>query len=258
MDLEILQGRDFSEEFPADTINSCIINEAALRCFGWADPIGKKINDKKWNIIGVVEDYHLADIHNQIDPAVLLLSDGRLSGNLTFAFRYSSGNLDKARQILSSEFDVAFPIDPFEFNSIETAIVNENSFKIYQTIKKSISFFSLFTILLAIIALLSMVSYSISRRTKEIGIRKINGSSVQNLFLLLNRDYFILLGISLVVALPLAYLAYSALPGNFKIQPPVWVPFFAAFIILVIIVVTTGYQTIKAARRNPVEALRYE
>ncbi len=164
----------------------------------------------------------------------------------------------KARQILSSEFDVVFPNDPFEFNSIETAIVNENSFKIYQTIKKSISFFSLFTILLAIIALLSMVSYSISRRTKEIGIRKINGSSVQNLFLLLNRDYFILLGISLVVALPLAYLAYSALPGNFKIPPPVWVPFFAAFIILVIIVVTTGYQTIKAARRNPVEALRYE
>ena len=258
MDLEIMQGRDFSEDFPADTINSCIINEAALRCFGWDDPIGKKINDKKWIIIGVVEDYHLSDIHNQIDPAVLLLSDGRLSGNLTFAFRYSNGNLEKVREILTSEFNVAFPIDPFEFNSIETAIVNENSFKIYQTVKKSISFFSFFTILLAIIALLSMVSYSISRRTKEIGIRKINGSSVYNLFLMLNRDYFILLGISLVVALPLAYLAYSALPGNFKIQPPVWVPFFAAFIILVIIMVTTGYQTIKAALRNPVEALRYE
>ena len=258
MDLEIKRGRDFSEEFPADTINSCIVNEAALRCFGWDDPIGKKINDKKWTIIGIVEDYHLSDIHNQIDPAVLLLSDGRISGDLTFAFRYSTGNMEKVRLILTDEFNTIFPNDPFEFNSIETAIVNESSFKIYQTIKKSVSFFSIFIILLAIIALLSMVSYSIGRRTKEIGIRKINGSSVHSLFLLLNRDYLYLLAISLIIALPMAFLAYSAMPGNFKIPPPVWVPFFAAFVILMIIIATTGYQTLKAVRRNPVEALRYE
>jgi len=258
MDLEMVLGRDFSEDFPADLNNSCIINEAALSCFGWDNPIGKKINDNKWIIVGVVEDYHLSDIHNQIDPAVLLLSDGVIRGNLTFAFRITDGNMDKAHHILTSEFSTLFPNDPFEFNAIETAIVNESSFKIYQTIKKSISFFSFFIILLAIIALLSMVSYSITRRSKEIGIRKINGSSVKNLFLLLNRDYFILLGISLVIALPLAYLAYSALPGSFKIPPPVWVPFSAAIIILVIIIATTGYQTLKAARRNPVESLRYE
>lgn len=258
MDLDIKQGRDFSEEFPADLENSCLINEAALRCFDWENPIGKKINDKKWIIIGVVEDYHLADIHNQIDPAVLLLSDGRIQGDLTFAFRYSTGNMEKVRQILTDEFTAIFPNDPFEFNSLETAIVNENSFKIYQTIKKSVSFFSVFIIMLAIIALLSMVSYTIGRRTKEIGIRKINGSSVQRLFLMLNRDYLLLLGISLCFALPLAYMAYSALPGNFKIPPPVWVPFLAAFIIFLIILATTGFQTLKAVRRNPVEALRYE
>jgi len=258
MDLDIIQGRNFSEDFPGDTGISCIINEAALRSFGWNDPIGKKINDKRWTIVGVVEDYHLSDIHNQIDPAVLLLSDGRINGNQVFAFRYSTGKLDKVGQFLSNEFSLIFPNDPFEFNSLETAIINESSFKIYQTIKKSISFFSFFIVLLAIIALLSMVSYSIARRTKEIGIRKIVGSSVKNLFLMLNRDYFILLGLSLVIALPMAYLAYNALPGNFKISPPVWVPFFATFIVLVIILATTGFQTLKAARCNPVEALRYE
>jgi putative ABC transport system permease protein len=258
MDLEMKIGRDFSEDFPADLETACIINEAALRCFGWEDPIGKKINDKRWTIIGVVEDYNLADIHNQIDAAVLLLSDGEISGDLTFAFRYSTGNLEKVRQILTSEFNILFPNDPFEFNSIETAIVNENSFKIYQSIKKSVSFFSVFIVLLAIIALLSMVSHTIGRRTKEIGIRKINGSSVRNLFLLLNRHYLYLLGISLVIALPLAFLAYSAMPGNFKVPPPVWVPFLAALVILLIIIATTGYQTLKAARRNPIQALRYE
>jgi putative ABC transport system permease protein len=258
MDLEMKEGRDFSEEFPADVNNSCIINEAALRCFGWEDPIGKKINYKRWTIVGVVEDYNLSDIHNQIDPVVLLLSDGKISGDLTFAFRYSTGNLEKVRQILTSEFNIIFPNDPFEFHSIETAIVNENSFKIYQSVKKSIIFFSVFVILLAIIALLSMVSYSINRRTKEIGIRKINGSSVQKLFLLLNRDYLYLLGISLLIALPLVYLTYNVIPGNFKIPPPVWVPVLAAFVIFIIIIATTGYQTLKAVRRNPVEALRYE
>ena len=258
IDLKVNLGRDFSEEFPADLEKSCVINEAALRCFDWDNPIGKKINDNRWTIVGVVEDYNLSDIHNQIDPAVLLLSDGKIEGDLTFAFRYSTGNMDKARQILTSEFNAIFPNDPFEFNTIGTAIVNESSFKIYQTIKKSVSFFSFFIILLAIIALLSMVSYSISRRTKEIGIRKINGSSVQSLFLLLNRDYYILLGISLIIALPLVYMVYNAFPGNFKIPPPVWIPFFATCIILVIILATTGYQTLKAARRNPIEALRYE
>jgi putative ABC transport system permease protein len=258
MGVEIRLGRDFSPQFPADKNRSCIINEAALRCFDWKDPIGKKINDNKWTIVGVMEDYHLSDIHNQIDPAVLLLSDGQMQGDLTFAIRISGEHMEKVTAILNSEFQSLFPSDPFEINNIQTAITNENSFKIYQTIKKSVSFFSFFTILLAIIALLSMVSYSLSRRTKEIGIRKINGSSVRNLFLMLNRDYFLLLGISLGIALPLVYLAYSALPGNFKIALPVCVPFIAALVILLIILVTTGFQTLKAARRNPVEALRYE
>lgn len=258
MNLNILQGRDFSEDCKADSGVSCLVNEAALRCFGWDDPIGRRIMDNQWTIVGVVEDYNLNDIHNQIDPAVLLLSDGIMSGDQIFAFRYSTGKLEEVKLFLTQEFELLFPNDPFEFSSMETAIVNENSFKIYQTVKKSISFFSFFIILLVIIALLSMVSYAIAGRTKEIGIRKINGSSVTMLFLLLNQDYFILLGISLVLALPMVFLVYRAFPGNFKIPLPVWVPFIAVLIQAAIILLTTGFQTFRAARRNPVEALRYE
>jgi putative ABC transport system permease protein len=258
MELSIILGRDFSEQFQGDLQGSCLISETAWKCFGWDDPIGKKINDNRWTVIGVVEDFHIMDIHNQIDPAVLLLSDDRINGNKVFEVRYTTGMLREVREYLTQEFELLFPTDPFEFRSMESAIENENSFKIYQSIKKSVFFFALFIVLLAIISLLSLVSYSIDRRTKEIGIRKINGSSVRGLFLLLNRDYFVLLGISLVVALPVAYLTYRALPGNFKIPPPFWVPFSAVMILAVIILVSTGYQTYKAARRNPVEALRYE
>lgn len=258
MGLQILRGRDFSLDFPGDLGKSCIINESALKSFGWEDPIGKKINDNQWTIVGVVEDYNLNDIHNPIEAVALLLSDGQIKGNQIFAFRYSTGMLEEVRLHLTREFELLFPNDPFEFRSMETAIVNEYSFKIYQTVKRSISFFMYFIILLAIIALLSMVSFAIARRTKEIGIRKINGSSVAKLFLLLNRDYFILLGISLAAALPLIFLTYKALPGNYKIPPPVWVPLLAVIILAAIILLTTGYQTYRAARRNPVDALRYE
>ena len=258
MDLKLIQGRNFSDQYAADYENSCIINESARKVFNWDNPIGKRIKDKKWTIIGVVDDYHLADIHNPIDPAVLLLSSGKIEGELTFAFRYSNGNLSKVKQILRDEFNALFPNDPFEFNNLESAIQSENSFKIYQKIKKSILFFTVFIVILTIVALLGMVSYTTSRRTKEIGVRKINGSTVKNIFFLLNRTYFVLLGIALVIAIPLAYALYNALPGNFKIAPPVWMPFFAAFLILIIIFLSTGYQTLKAATRNPVEALRYE
>ena len=209
-------------------------------------------------MIGVIKDYHLQDIHNSIDPTVLLLSSGEMQGDLAFAVRYNTGNLLKVKEILTAEFDAIFPKDPFEFNNMETAITNENSFKIYMTIKQSIIFFTVFIILLAIIALLGMVSYSLNRRVKEIGIRKINGSSVLNLFLLLNREYLVLLGISLAIALSLSHYAYVALPGNFKISLPIWIPFVATFFILIIIIVSTGYQTYKAAKRNPLDALRYE
>lgn len=258
MDLHITVGRDFSMDFPGDLDNSCIINEAALSFFGWENPIGKKINDNRWTVVGVVENYNLNDIHNPIEAAVLLLSDGQINGSQIITFRYKTGRLEEVRQYLTQEFELLFPNDPFEFRSMDTAIVNEFSFKIYQSVKRSISFFSSFIILLAIISLLSMVSYSIARRTKEIGIRKINGSSVTKLFLLLNRDYFILLGISLTVALPLVFLAYRALPGNYKIPPSPWMPISAVFILAAIILLTTGIQTYRAARRNPVEALRYE
>ena len=106
----------------------------------------------------------------------------------------------------------------------------KNSFKIYQKIKKSILFFTVFIVILTIVALLGMVSYTTSRRTKEIGVRKINGSTVKNIFFLLNRTYFVLLGIALVIAIPLAYALYNALPGNFKIAPPVWMPFFCSIL----------------------------
>jgi putative ABC transport system permease protein len=258
MGMTIVQGRDFSNDYTADINKSCLINETALNCFGWDDPLGKRINNNQWTVVGVVKDFHFTNMHNRIEPVVMILSSGELSGELIFAFRYKAGSRNRVKEILINELNSTFPNDPYEFHEMESAFLMEPVINLYNTIKKSILFFTVFNILLAIIGLLGMVSYNTNKRIKELGIRKINGSSVANIFYLLNRDFFIMLAISLILAVPCAFVAFEALPGNYKMKPQLWVPIFSAFIILLIILITTSYQTLRAARRNPVEALRYE
>jgi putative ABC transport system permease protein len=108
------------------------------------------------------------------------------------------------------------------------------------------------------IGLFGVVSFTVLRRTKEIGIRKINGSSSINIFYMLSHDYYIMLLVAIVIAFPAAFWTNNIIPGADKLPPQLWVYLLSAVIISVIILLTTSYQTLKAALRNPVEALRYE
>ncbi|HEX3008488.1 MAG TPA: FtsX-like permease family protein [Bacteroidales bacterium] len=258
MGITILQGRDFSREYPSDIGRGCLINETALRCFGWDNPVGKRINNNEWTVVGVVKDYHFKNMHNSIEPVILILNSGEMTGEWSFAFRYTPGKRDKVRQILEAEFSNLFPNDPFEFHDLATSFLYEKTIKLYYVIKKSILFFTVFNILLAVIGLLGLVSFTTIRRTKEIGIRKINGSTVREIFFLLNHEFMVMLAISLLLAWPSAYMVYKVLPGSYKLSPQLWIPLLSAFIILMIVLITTCWQTYRAATRNPVESLRYE
>lgn len=108
------------------------------------------------------------------------------------------------------------------------------------------------------IGLLGLVSFTVFRRTKEIGVRKINGSTSVNIFYILSREYFILLFFALLIAIPSAWWVYEWIPSANKLHVQPWVFGLGAAILFVIILLTTSYQTVKAATRNPVEALRYE
>jgi putative ABC transport system permease protein len=119
-------------------------------------------------------------------------------------------------------------------------------------------FKTIFNIFLAMIGLFGLVSFTVVRRTKEIGIRKINGSSTVSIYYLLSRDYYIMLLVAIMISFPAAYWTYTRVPGANKLPPQVWVYLLSIGIISVIILLTTSYLTIKASRRNPVEALRYE
>jgi putative ABC transport system permease protein len=256
--IKIVTGRDFSRDFPGDIDKSCLINETAARCFGWDNPIGKKVSDNSLTVVGVMKNYIYQDMHNGIEPTILVLSSGKVTGNWTFAFRVDPRNMKKAKDILTNEFEHTFPNDPCEFHDLNSAFNNENIFKIYNSIDHTIMFFTVFNVFLAIIGLLGLVSFTIAKRTKEIGVRKINGSTSVNIFYILSREYLVMLFFALMIACPGALYAYEKLPGANKLHVQPWIFALGTGVILVIILLTTSYQTLKAATRNPVEALRYE
>ena len=258
MGISLIAGRDFSRSFPGDAGKACLINETAAQCFGWDDPIGKRLNNNRLTVVGIVKNYIYKDMHNGIEPSILVLAPEEITGTWTFAFRVDPPSYQEAKTILAREFEAAFPNDPFEFNDLPMAFANENSFKIYHAVNRTILFFTVFNIFLAMIGLLGLVSFTVFRRTKEIGVRKINGSTSVNIFYLLSREYFVLLFFALLVAIPAAWWVYEWIPGANKLHVQPWVFGLGAGILFVIILLTTSYQTIKAATRNPVEALRYE
>lgn len=251
-------GRDFSREFPGDIGNACLINEVAAKCFGWDYPIGKRLDDNKLTVIGVMKNYIFKDMHNGTEPVVLTLAPDDTFGLWTFAFRIDPNKRQQAITVLNQELGETFPNDPFEVRDLSYTFNNENAFKIYNAVNRTIIFFTVFNIFLAMIGLLGLVSFTVARRTKEIGIRKINGSNSLSIFYLLSSEYFALLLLSLVVAIPSAWLFYESIPGANKAQQSPWVYGISVLILLTIILLTASYQTIKAATRNPVEVLKYE
>jgi putative ABC transport system permease protein len=261
MGMQITEGRDFERDFPSDIGKTCIINEAAVKSFGWEDPIGKTLTDQgqnKYEIVGVVRDYHQCDMYNTIEPGLLQLYAGSIFGDWKFSFRIAPGDIKKAEKIIGKELEEIFPNDPFELILYTNAFSQEGIIKAYVTIQSTIQFFSILNIFLAVIGLLGLVSFTVYRRTKEIGIRKINGSTSLNILTHLNREHLVLLLIASLMSWPAGYWLYVNFPGPYKFPLQIWVFILPTVLVMVIAVLTTLYFNIVASRTNPAEVLRYE
>jgi putative ABC transport system permease protein len=258
MDMKIIAGRGFSRDFVSDSAKSCIINETAVRTFGWKDPLGKTIDNGRWHVIGIVKDFHPFSVHEKIPPFLLELNRGDMDGAVFYTFRIAPGKMQEAKQILEAEFAKFFPNDPFQFINYSLFFSKDETFKTYGTIRNTFLFFTILNILLTIFGLLGLISFATQRRTKEIGIRKINGGSVGKIYFMLNKEYLLLLLIASFIAIPVNIYMYPFLPFNYRFGLSPWVFVWSILVLVLISVATTGYFTYKAARRNPSETLRYE
>jgi putative ABC transport system permease protein len=230
-----------------------VINETAERMMRFPDPIGQRIGDKV--IVGVVKDFHFRPLRCQIEPIVLENNPETIG---TMNVKIAAGNRSKTLKYICDVYGKYRDQRNLSYSFFDD-LLNEK-YKEEIRLKNITIAFSFLAILISVLGILGMAVFSIDRRTKEIGIRKINGAKVSEVMVMINRDFVKWIAIAFVIATPLAWFVLHKWLENFayKTELSWWIFALAGVLALAIALITVSWQSWKAATRNPVEALRYE
>jgi putative ABC transport system permease protein len=259
--IKLRQGRNFSGQFSTDKTEACIINETAVKNFGWDDPIGKKlvsVDNKTYTVIGVVEDFHQYSLYMPI-PAYFMTVKDNLRYDNAYSIKIAPHNIQNTRDFITQKFKSFFPGSPVDFKFLSEDLDKE-TLDIVSQIGETVAFFAILTIFIASIGLFGLVSFMAEQRTKEIGIRKALGASINQILKLLTIDFLKLLIIANLIGLPVAYFVSKGFLQDFayRITFQPWMFLFTGCIALGIAMMSVSYVAIRASNKNPVEALRYE
>jgi putative ABC transport system permease protein len=267
MDMQLISGRDFNQAdlLEMDTSQqranyqySFILNEKAVSEMGWSpeEALGKKIDKGGTGTIrGVVKDFHFTSLHQPIGPLVIFLAPEMVQETYV---KLNEGNLQQNIAGLEKIWKERAPQSPFEFRFLD-----EDFNKLYKSEQRTAQIFTLFAgqaILLACLGLFALSAFTTVQRTKEIGIRKVLGATILQVIFLLSREFLVLVGLAIIIAVPLAWVAGNKWLENFayRINISNWMFLLAAGIALVIAVMAVSLQSFKAAKANPVKSLRSE
>ena len=256
-DMEIMQGRAFSRDFSTDE-QQYIINETALRHTKLEDPIDKMFSmwDREGRVIGVVKDFHNQSLHSPIIPVVFLYLPGWWK-NWTFV-RLSPVDMQSTLRSVESLWNEHAGGYPFAYEFLDD--VFEEQYRSDERTGRIFRDFTILAIFISCLGLFGLAAFMAEQRTKEIGIRKVLGASISNIILLISRELLFLLMIANAIGWPIAYYSMSKLMGNYAYRTnlALWVFVAAGIAALVISILTVSAQAVRAARSNPVDALKYE
>jgi putative ABC transport system permease protein len=255
--IELTRGRNFSQELTSDAGRSILINQAAVKEYNMEEPIGFKFyqGDKVYEVVGVVKDFYAHTFHQQLMPMALFASThGRRLIAAKLPSGFSSAGITEIEGIWKR---IAGDV-PFEYSFLDD--VMSDNYDEDRRLGSLFTVFSLLTVFVACLGLFGLSAFSAERRTKEIGIRKALGASVSNIIRLLSREIVILVMIAGVLALPVAYLVIIKWLETFAYRTEITLTLFllSGLVVMAIALATVSYQSIRAARANPVESLRYE
>ncbi len=259
-DIPVLRGRAFSADVASDTSQAIILNETAVRLLGWEDdPIGKQIVSSSGNrsltVIGVVKDYHSLTLREEIAPMGFV---GRWELFVWLALRIRPENTAQTLSFLETQWKHFVPEASFRYMFLDEIIqwyyFNE------RLTGKMLGVFSLLAIFVACLGLFGLAAFMVQSRTKEIGVRKVLGASTSHLVMLLSREFILLILLANLIAWPIAYYLMRDWLSGFAYQTGLNVlPFIVSAIMALIIAFgTVSMQAIRAARSNPIDALRDE
>ena len=257
--LKIVEGRNFSREYPAD-YDKCLLNETAVRTFGWKEPLGMKIDirGRTYTVIGIIKDYIVFSVHNPLEPHFYRLIPDTIRSNTIFSVRFKPGKEQKAKEIADHEFRSFFKDDAYELRNIETRIQNENAVVEWRRLMKINLLIAFLSIFVSSIGLFGLILFFTRLKLKELGIRKVLGFTAGQLYYTLSSGFVKLLLVSVIFAWPAAWYAYKNLPGANKYSLQIWEFLTATGVILFVALVTISYQIIRALRVNPVEIIKDE
>ncbi|WP_266368349.1 ABC transporter permease [Tellurirhabdus rosea] len=264
MGFQLKQGRGFSRQFPGDTNNRMVVNEATLRKF--QIPASKALGQKltfewqgtahQFEIVGVVRDFHYEDLHKTIEPYAFMLNS-RPDFNY-MVVHVNAANMTGVLNFLEGKWKALSPDEPFEYT-----FLNEDFRKNFQAEARTsriVTYFTIISILISCLGLFGLAAFAAQQRTKEIGVRKVLGASVGDIVVLLSKDFLKLVVIALVIASPVAWWAMNRWLQSFayKIAIEWWMFAGAGLLAVGIALLTVSSQSLKAALMNPVKSLRTE
>ncbi len=257
--LHMVEGRYFSADRPAD-VDALIINEAAYRKLGWKSLEGKRVGlfskDNQKEVIGVINDINVSSLKNPVMPMIYQFGHHHMFPRyVTFRMQ---GDYRPAVNFMQSQWNRLFPDIPFEFESVEDKFLA--AYGDETRLSHIIGVFSVLALALSLLGMMALSALECERRTKEIGIRRVNGASIQEMLRMLSTRFLKLVIVAFLLAIPVSILLVNKWLENFAYKTDVswWVFIVAGLAALFISTATISWQTWRASRMDPVEALRYE
>ena len=264
--MDIIEGRDFSRDFPTDATSAFIINEQAAKSWGWDDPIGKEISirvwfgeyvEKKGRVIGVTRDFQYTSLHQEIDPMLMHIFPNTYYYDY-MSVRLAPGSLSSSLGALEDSWAEFNPGRPFEYSFVDERF--DSLYRSESRLSRLVGLFTTLAVIIACLGLFGLVSFMVERRVKEVGIRKVLGASTSSIVMLLSKDFLKLVLMAYVISLPISYFVMQRWLEGFaeRIELNGGVFLIAGSAALAVALITMSYQTIRAALTNPVSTLRYE
>lgn len=258
--IPIVQGRNFSKKYPADSIHSVLVNEAFVKQAGWKDPLGQTVNfifnNEIYTVVGVVKDYHFRPLTEKIEPQLFTMKNANSYGLIEIRIKPQTASA--SLKFIQAKFKEYFPMSPYSYVFEDDQ--NRKQYEAEEKWKQILLFGALLTIFISCIGLFGLSVLATEKRTKEIGIRKVLGASVNSIVSILSLDFLKLVIVALVFAVPAAWMVANRWLENYPYRISMGWQLFAAagFLVILIALVTVSFQAIKAAIANPVKSLRTE
>ncbi|MBN2009408.1 ABC transporter permease [candidate division KSB1 bacterium] len=257
LQLELTQGRFFSKAFPTDNEQAFVVNETAVKVMGLTNPIGTEVSawfGRKGRIVGVVKDYHTLTLHHPVIPCALI----PIKQSNYLVIRIKPDHVQTTLQFIVSKVKEIVPDDPVQYSFLDETI--NSMYKLDQRTQKLVFFSAGLAIFISCLGLFGLAYFTIERRFKEIGVRKVLGASVPGIVMLVSKDFTKWVLLANVVAWPAAWFFMHKWLQSFSYRIDVNLSVFllASLMALVIAIITISWQAVRAATSNPVEALRYE